>query len=167
MAARTPRKLFASPFVITLAASCSAPQQPPPNVNPPPPEQPSPSPSPDVGVISNPPRPGTDPSPSPSQAPGTFNSEQRWTVSKSGANCMAMAKVECPKPAKPGGPMPTCNPPPPIKYACPDGFDGKEALQIVQRANDTECYVDRPMPSCPPKAMCNPPPPQKVACPHY
>src|SRR6185503_17918472 len=112
-------------------------------------------PSPEVGVISNPPPPS--PSPSPSQAPGTFAFDQHWTVMKSGQNCQAMARVECPKPDKPGGPVPTCNPPPPMKVACPDGWDGKEAMQIVQWANQADCFVEQAMPKCPPKAACNPP----------
>ena len=76
-------------------------------------------------------------------------------------------RVDCPKPKKAGDPVPTCNPPPPMKVACPDGWDGTSALTIVQYANQAECRIeDAPM-KCPKGAMCNPPPPRKVACPTY
>jgi hypothetical protein len=170
MAARTLRKVFANPFVITLATACSAPQAPTQQVVP----------APQAGetggepvVVTNPPAPKPEPSsggeaqPAPPAQPQTYAFDQRWTVSKSGDKCVAMQRVECPKPTKAGGPMPTCNPPPPMKVACPDGWDGAAALTIVQYANQTECRVeDAPM-KCPKGALCNPPPPRKVACPSF
>ena len=138
MAARTPRRSFAAPFVVTLAAPLAAcfvqagppPQQPP--GNPPPPEvaQQQQTPPPDHVIVSNPPRPVTPPpsDPPPQQKPpnpATMNpprpqpvdqqpqsSSEKWTIFKQGNDCMASVKTECPKGAM-------CNPPPPIKYACP------------------------------------------------
>jgi hypothetical protein len=78
-----------------------------------------------------------------------------------------MVDVQCPKPDKKGAPAPTCNPPPPMKYACPENWDGKSALTVVQYANSTECVIEPPPSKCPPSASCNPPPPRKVACPKY
>ena len=164
MAARSVRKSFASPFVITLAAaacveSAPPPQQPAPQPTP----APAPSPAPPV-VVTNPPPPSSGGT---AQTAQTYTFDQRWTVMKSSTGCQAMAKVECPKPSKPGGPVPTCNPPPPMKVACPDGWDGKESITIVQYANQANCMIEPPPMNCPKGAACNPPPPRKVACPTY
>ena len=86
---------------------------------------------------------------------------------KSGDKCSAMARVECPKPKKPGDPVPTCNPPPPMKIECPSNWDGKNALTVVKYANTTECVVEVAATGCPQKAACNPPPPRKTACPTW
>src|SRR5690242_8528117 len=125
MSARVPRRSFATPFVLTLAAvpAChsSSPQPAPPvqparndppaivEADPPPPtqapdEQPPPQP-----VIVNPPPPSSAP---PEQA--------SWTVFRGKDGCMAAIKVACPT-GEAGKPMRTCNPPPPFKYACPTG----------------------------------------------
>ena len=161
MAARSPRKIFASSFVITVAAAACVESTPPPQ-GPQPTPAPAPAPDPSPVVVTNPPPPG------PSQAGGstqTYNFDQRWTVFKRPNGCEAMAKVECPKPTTPGGPVPTCNPPPPMKVACPDGWDGQDALTIVQYANQSTCMIEPPAMNCPKGATCNPPPPRKVACP--
>ncbi len=79
-------------------------------------------------------------------------------------DCSAFVQVDCPK-GSPGKPAPTCNPPPPIKYTCPEGFKSGDTLKIVLRAGSTECLVDFGPMNCPPKAMCNPPRPRPVACP--
>ena len=166
MAARAPRKLFASPFVVTLAAlpaACFSGTTSPQVVPSPQPAEPGGEPA--VVTDSTPPRGST-----PSQSGGTaqtYTFDQRWTVMKSGDSCSAMARVECPKPTTAGGPVPTCNPPPPMKVACPDGWDGKQALTIVQYANQATCMVEPPPMKCPQGAVCNPPPPRKVACPTY
>jgi hypothetical protein len=102
-------------------------------------------------VIANPPRPR------PAAADGT-----KWTIFKNANGCEAAVAVECPK-GQPGGPMPTCNPPPPQPYTCPDNVKLDAPITIV--ANGGECFVDHGPMHCPPKAMCNPPPPQKVPCP--
>lgn len=160
MAARSPRKIFASSFVVTIAACYTETATPPPQ----PPQQPPvtqhPHSRPDnPDVVANPPRP------SPAQ---TYAFDQRWTISKSGDTCTAMARVDCPKPNKAGDPVPTCNPPPPMKVACPGaeaGWDGKSPLAVVQYANQAECMVEPAPVKCPPNVACNPPPPRKVACP--
>jgi hypothetical protein len=156
MAARVPRKLFANPFVVTLAAlpACFT------ESSPPPPQQPQVAPAP------KPVEPGGEPvAPGGTPQAQTYTFDQRWTVTKSGDTCTAMQRVECPKPKKPGDPVMTCNPPAPMKVACPDGWDSKEALTIVQYANQATCMVEPPPMKCPKNAICNPPPPRKVACP--
>jgi hypothetical protein len=92
--------------------------------------------------------------------------EHRWTVSKykGQADCQAFLDPNCPKP-QPGKAMPTCNPPPPYKYACPDGFKEGDQLKIILRVGATECFVDHGPTKCPEGAKCNPPPPRKIACP--
>jgi hypothetical protein len=176
MAARLPRRTFSNPFVVTLAAipACVSSTAPPPTTVQPEPVQVSPAPvaEPTAGtqpatpppaappvVVANPPRPVDPPAPEPA---ATY--DQHWRVTKSGDTCLAMADVKCPT-AAPGMPRPTCNPPPPIKYACPDGFTDGQPMTIVLRAGETECKVDFGPMKCPPKAMCNPPRPRVVACP--
>ncbi len=99
--------------------------------------------------------------------PATYSYDQRWTISKSGDTCFAYAKVECPKPSKPGGPVATCNPPPPIKYSCLDGMTAGASVNVVQYRNTSDCVVETEPVKCPPNTMCNPPRPQTVACPKY
>ncbi len=175
MSARQLRRTFATPFIITLAGSSLAvacgPKPLPKHDNPPGPS-----------VHSNPPAP--DPKPTPETTPDTTpvpetpkasppeavkepaKFESHWTVMKfkGQADCHAMVDVNCPKPEK-GKPVATCNPPPPIKYACPAGFKEGDTLKIVLRVGATECFVDREPMKCPEGAKCNPPPPRKVACP--
>ena len=191
MAARTPRRVFASPFVITLAACTSSstppPQQPvvvqqgedhsdhnKPHTNPPPPtghEEPTPT-APQT-VVTNPPRPTTDPAqPAPPPTPVDQKPEEKkpvdydqsWLVSKSGATCSAQPRANCPKPA-PGKPIPPCNPPPAMKYTCPDGMGDKVAVTVVKHAKATTCVIQPEPMKCPQGAMCNPPPPRIVPCP--
>lgn len=178
MSLRTPRRRFATPFVVTLAAipACTsasshatlAPSEPepaaveasaatpsggefatptPPAKNPPKPHK-------------NPPEPEPDPGPPPAKF------EQRWTVAKIKGNpeCSANLVVTCPQP-QPGKPTPTCNPPPPIKYACPAGLADGDTIKIILRVGATECFVDYGPLQCPAGAKCNPPPPRKLPCP--
>ena len=154
MAARAPRKLFASPFVITLAA-CGPQAQP---AQPTQPTQPT-----DPMIVANPPPPAPPPTDN-----GT-SVEQRWTVFKDGSACRAMTSVDCPKPKHPGDPVPTCNPPPPMKIECPAGWDGASPMTVVKYATGAECMIEPPKVSeadCP-KAKCNPPPPRKISCPTW
>jgi len=175
MAARSPRRIFGSPFVITLAtipACATTTTPPPPAIAQPEPgrAEPAPTAEPTAGpdapdappVVANPPRPVAPPPDAPAPAPATY--DQRWAVMKAQSGCIAIADVECPK-AVPGKPTPTCNLPPPIKYACPDGFADGETLKIVLRAGQTECMVDFGPMKCPPNTRCNPPRPRPVACP--
>jgi hypothetical protein len=154
MAARIPRRSFATPFVVTLVAAPACytnTTSPPPSdpqgpiVNPPPPQRPAEQPQ-------QPPTPPTANGP----ADGT-----RWTITKTASGCTAIMKVECPKPVD--GHMVTCNPPPPRPYTCPEHISLDAPITIV--ANDGECRVDYGPMHCPPGAMCNPPPPRKVTCP--
>lgn len=179
MAARSPRRIFANPFVITLAAApaCFASSNPPPpqqaqaqplpvmygdhddtgpdHINPPPPvEQEIPT--------TNPPAPQQQPAPPPARP--RPSAPQRWIVTKSGAACFAREKFECPK-VSGNDPMPTCNPPPAMSYECPPGMADKATLTVAQYSSSTVCVVEQPPPNCPPNATCNPPPPQRVACP--
>lgn len=178
MSARTPRRSFASPFVVTLAAALpvaacyvqpgppvrnapnytSSPQQPG--------EQAPNTPTPDhstttagveqapttTTVIANPPRP----------AP-VAKQDRRWTVTKASGTCSAFTNSTCPEPPA-GQPRPSCNPPPPMKYACPAVMT-ENMITVVQFAGQNDCQIEYPPIKCPPNAMCNPPPPQKVACP--
>jgi hypothetical protein len=97
-------------------------------------------------VIANPPRP-TNPPP---------RQESAWTVFKDKDGCMAAVKVDCPQGA-------TCNPPPPTKYACPEGVTLDQPITVVT-FGDT-CAIERRPVQCPPHAVCNPPPPRRVPCP--
>jgi hypothetical protein len=178
MPARSPRRTFASPFIITIAAvpacfvssstppsqpiSQAAPGQPSqsdPAPTPPPPQEQSPV------IVANPPRPtqgpaeqaATPPPPPPQPTPTPVNPSQpnqMWTVLKTTSGCEAILDVSCPQGA-------SCNPPAPIKYACPDGV--KLPAKITTFGDS--CAVVPPEMHCPPHAMCNPPRPQKVACP--
>src|SRR5262245_55864460 len=107
MSARTPRRVFANPFVVTLAAlpACYTSTGPAPTVAPIAPVEPTATATPPA---LNPP-PATSP---PTSPPGPVDYDQSWTVTKSGGTCRAQPEVECPK-AEPGLPAPTCNPPPP------------------------------------------------------
>jgi hypothetical protein len=87
-----------------------------------------------------------------------------WAVAKAGATCQATLRIECPKP-EPGKPAMTCNPPPPVDYACPAGWDGKTQIFVSQYAGSTECLIEGPPTNCKPNEKCRKPPSQKVPCP--
>ena len=166
MAARTPRRSFATPFVITLAAApaCyvqSTPPQtgptttttssaPPTNTQTPdqPPTQGAPTQGPGPTVI-NPPMPQSQPAAPPNT---------KWTVYKAADGCMAAFKVEC-------QPKATCNPPPPFKYECPQNVSLEKSITVASNADGSACFVDYGPVSCPPNTACNPPRPTPVACP--
>jgi hypothetical protein len=181
MSARAPRRRFASPFVVTLAAAgsaaCTNPPRPePPTSNPPPPgqpEEPEPTPTPTPEPTVQPPT--TEPTTAAPGAPAPVDAkrepakfEMRWTVSKlkGQADCQAFLDPNCPKPEK-GKPVPTCNPPPPTKYACPADFADGQSMKIILRVGATECFEQQPAMRCPENAKCNPPPPRKVECPKH
>ncbi|HEV7557505.1 MAG TPA: hypothetical protein VGO00_18705 [Kofleriaceae bacterium] len=180
MAARIPRRSFATPFVVTFTAACSTTTQPPPPQPPPtetpsgpiataPPTDPStvdqtptPTPTPPEVIHRNPPPPDVTPPPrNPPPPPPPPPEDRQWTVFKHGAKCEAMIKVECPHGA-PGQPMPTCNPPPAHDYACPPGMTDTP-MTIVTRG--AICVIQPGNQSCPPNMHCNPPPQRKVPCP--
>ena len=171
---RSPRRSFAAPFVVTLAAipACTVTPAPPPrnpptatvvesrpqtatvvesprpNENPPPPRDPP-------IIHGNPPPPVEEPIPTPPP-------EGRWLLTMSGGKCHTQASASCPQP-KPGGPRIMCNPPAPHAYECPSGMTDGASVQIV--AAGAGCQIPPPATHCPPKAMCNPPPPRRVPCP--
>ncbi len=59
----------------------------------------------------------------------------------------------------------TCNPPPPQPTPCPSGITIDRPINVHAAANSTVCYIDPPESKCPTGATCNPPPPKKVSCP--
>ncbi len=164
MAARAPRRSFARPFVITLAAapacfvsSSTPPSQPvsqaapgQPSQSDPAPATPPPSQSP--VIVANPPHPR--PQGPAEQAPAP-PPETRWTITKTATGCQSMVDVTCP-----AGAM--CNPPPPQPYECPKMV--KLPAKVTTFGKDA-CVVEREPVQCPPGAICNPPPPQRVPCP--
>lgn len=160
MAARVPRRSFASPFVVTLAVACTPATGP---VGNPPAPQPEP-----VGET---PTPGdTAPTATPGAAEGgtTEEKEVRWAVTKQGKDCFTQLQIECTQP--PGEPARSCNPPAPQKYDCPKwdngaamDFDGGDTIAGV--AGGKECTLYFSAGGCPEGASCNPPPPRAVACP--
>lgn len=176
MASRTPRRVFAPSFVVTLAAlpaisACVVEQQAPhPNPpapgtyvptpdNPPPPTPPAPEPTgtvalPPKGPIVNPPPPkgsGDPATPTPPAKP------REWILAKLGSDCEIRVPVDCPVGVK-------CNPPPPQKIACPANVDLSKPRKVTE-IGANECVVERDMPTCPPNARCNPPPPPRIPCP--
>ncbi len=174
MSARALRRTFGTPFVLTLAAipACVTTSAPPPSqptrghepghVNPPKPRAEPPwqeavnAETPPPSVVENPPRPSTEQqTPTTSSPPRGY---REWRVSKSSGACTAMVKVNCPDGAM-------CNPPPPAKYDCPSFMADNDRIDVIQRTEKAECYVDHGDPKCPPNTTCNPPRPQKVACP--
>ena len=138
MSARTIRRRFAAPVVITIA-SCTPMH----TSNPPPPTTRSPN--------------ATNPT-----AVEPSAATRRWSIShKTGGQpteCVATVVFECPKNAK-------CRPPQQQDYACPEGFSGDEPWNIVLHAGTTACMVDYGDVSCPEGASCNPPPPRELPCP--
>ena len=164
-ASRKPRRAFAVPLVMTVAAlpACiveSKPAQPTTggtasgDTRTPPPRH------------ENPPRPQTDPKqveptpieplPAQTEAPAYH---RNWTVmQQKDGTCQAYLAVECKKGA-------TCNPPPPQPIECPSGITAARPVDIFASAGSWDCYIKPPEVTCPEKATCNPPPPRKTACP--
>jgi hypothetical protein len=149
MAARTPRRSFATPFVVTLAAAPACYVQPA-----------SPPPAAPATVVANPPRPqeqpveqvvANPPRPAPPAAGMT------WHVVQTADGCEASVDTHCPT-----GMM--CNPPPPQKYACPAGIVMSRPITIVSEGQGI-CHVQPEPVSCPAGAVCNPPRPAAVTCP--
>jgi hypothetical protein len=180
MPAFVPRNVFATPFVVTVAA-CGAGEAPAPTeptsaptteitpTNPPAPTDPN-------EHVSPPPSASVAASAAPSADLAATSPERKWTLMKQGKGCATVPVVHCPEP-KPGVPTPTCNPPPAMAYPCPPGPELTGEGEIVRAAGSTECtfthptiYPDTSKMHCPKGARCNPPPPQhfdpvKVECP--
>ena len=175
------RRAFATPLVLTFA--CGSSKEPEPiHVNPPPPELQR-----DAGLTGsdeanatfthNPPAP-TPPEPvekpvarnvnppPPTQEPEPAQTERSWMLSMRDGKCQVTSNDTCPK-VPPGQPIPTCNPPAPVDYACPSGIVNGASDRIVQHAGQTVCVIPPSIGggNCPPNMHCNPPPPRDVPCP--
>lgn len=146
--------MFASPFVVTLAA-CGGPSTPPPN--PPQPQQDTAAPSATATTSS---------APTASSAQATAE-PKTWTIQIDHTKCSAMVDVTCPTGA-------TCNPPPPSAYTCPKDVELLSyPLKVSMVAGSDQCQAKfRVYPgdgNCPPHVHCNPPPPHMstitVPCP--
>ncbi|HWB75037.1 MAG TPA: hypothetical protein VG755_08770 [Nannocystaceae bacterium] len=148
MAARVPRRSFASPFVVTLAVACTPATT---TTNPP------------TSTPQNTPVAETPPTETPpTETPEAI--EARWGVTKEGKECFTHRHVDCSDPAQ------SCNPPPPQKYDCPKwdngdamSFEGGATIEGV--AGGEQCTLYFSGGACPEGASCNPPPPRAVACP--
>lgn len=193
MSARTPRRSFAAPFVVTLAtapacyvSSAPPPQQPPPSqpaaqpaqnapgvvvANPPRPADPAqqPAPPPNISVVHNPPRPqpadpGTQPPPPVPPNPSVVMNPPRPEPAGTKWHVFKTADG-CEAALTIDCPKGAmCNPPPPKKVDCPEGLVMPKGLNIVSQGDGT-CVVETEPVHCPPHAMCNPPRPRSVSCP--
>ena len=174
MAARTPRRSFATPFVVTLAAApaCYVQSAPPPPAEPAPqqqqnapgtvvanPPRPQPVEQQPTPAVSNPPRPVAPPAttvvtnpPRPTgPAAGTT-----WHVFKTKDGCEAALNVSCPKGAM-------CNPPPPQKYDC-EGLSIAKPITIVSEGEGI-CHVQPEPRALPAGRDVQPAAAAAVACP--
>lgn len=192
MAARAPRRTFATPFVVTLAAvpACYVQSSPQPQSQPVAQTDPQPTDSHPV-VVSNPPRPQPQPQPPPQPQPQQPNPSaihnpprpQPDPAQTQPAQEPPKVVVNPPRPQSPGswhvyktasgceaavnvhcpaGAM--CNPPPPKAYTCPPGIVMGKPITVVTDGSGT-CIVEQAPVSCPTGAVCNPPRPKPFACP--
>lgn len=142
MAARAVRRTFAAPFVVTLAAAPLATHA----------EQ----------APADPPKARPAPK-KPAPKPTVVDRERTWHVTKAKDTCTAFPEGTCPK-VPPGQPIPPCNPPPPLRYACKDALpEGAHRVRQPAKADFCERVVS-PV-KCDPGTRCNPPRPQRVTCP--
>ena len=84
-----------------------------------------------------------------------------WTIGRRGVECVATDDPCSRMVLPPGSPIPPCNPPAPIKIACPP--DG--VIAIVERTPDhceTKSAID-----CAPGHPCPQPAPVAIDCPRY
>jgi hypothetical protein len=144
---RAPRRSFAAPLVITMAAlpGCAS------TVDHRDPVQPTTVTTTDPADHRNDP----PPTPTPTAAGATWH-----IVVNSDGSCVAAVEAHCD--ARPV----SCNPPRPMPYACPSGATNDNPF-LVQQTDAGDCVLISPTPACPAGTMCNPPPAQKVDCPHY
>lgn len=189
MAARAPRRSFAAPFVLTLAAvpACTVssgppsgpppqqpatqqpvaqtptqppPTQPQPTWNPPPPSQPEPQAPPQP----EPPVVANPPRPTGNDTATTPEPSTKtvthWHVEMDASTKQCTATLKLDCPMNAKCKMPPRNP-----YACPAGWDGVGQVTVTRFANTTECVLEAPIPKCPPNAKCKRPAGTKVPCP--
>ncbi|MBP9088518.1 MAG: hypothetical protein KBG15_20520 [Kofleriaceae bacterium] len=115
-------------------------------------------------VVAPTPTPVLPPVPTPSTRP-LADRDYSWSVYKRpDGNCSASIDVKCPT-GKPGMPVPTCNPPPPMTITCPTEMAVAQTVTIMQYKGTNTCVIPAPAVTCPPKTMCNPPAPTAVSCP--
>lgn len=168
MPARTPRRHFAAPWVVTLAMAPACATRPAPDTGAAATGDPSLA-TPTAGATQGaeastagggeaPTAGGGD------RAPAT---EQTWTLTRAGGKCTTALQVGCDD--DPSGATP-CVQPAAVAYACPRWDDGVEidlehggTIEGIPSGKDCTLYVSEG--PCPPGASCNPPPPRRVACP--
>lgn len=148
-----PRRSFAAPLILTVAAvpACVVATKP---TNTPGPEakQPEQRDHRDKGH-ENPPGPHENP-----PAPNVNEYDQSWQVRLADdGSCLAYGEVSC----EPGM---SCNPPRPRPVVCPEGIAAGESYSLWANAGEIGCFTSPPT-SCPANATCNPPPPQAIDCP--
>lgn len=96
------------------------------------------------------------PDPKPEPRPTPKDDRPRWTLSRQGDRCTAMAQIECPPPD-----VATCNPPPPMAIACGDLPEGatrvveiKPGRCVIEGGNRLlPCPVELPPPPPPPATL--------------
>lgn len=177
-ASRLPRRAFAAPLVMTIAAApaaCVVTSDPAPRntgtttttTGGTPDTRDHREGQPDTVVIANPPPPKPEPEaqpeppPPPPEPQAPPDHRRDWTVTlNADGTCAAFMDVKC-------VPNATCNPPPPQKVECPAGITADRPMQLYAMADSNECWIAPPSAKCPPKATCNPPPPRKHACPTW
>ncbi|HEY4239800.1 MAG TPA: hypothetical protein VGM88_08290 [Kofleriaceae bacterium] len=194
MSARSVRRTFATPLVITVASGCFVDRPPPPVYHNPPPQNPPsvvvepqdrpPYPpstyqaaptttQPPTYVQPGQPSPYVQPSPSTAQ-PGVVMNPPPPGVAPANAVDrrwtisrsinQCLASLQYACPAPTPG-APACVPPGPTLYTCPPDLPDSATMILYQRAGEPDCYVLPAPMSCPPNVMCNPPPPRKAICP--
>lgn len=139
MSSRKPRRSFAAPLILTVAAlpGCIAAGSKPANSTTTAPESRDHRGSePDPVTMSNPPPPDT-------------SKDRSWTIElQQDGSCRATADDGRQS-----------------SVACPDGISAGSAMSMWANAGSTECFVSYDSPSCPAGAICNPPPPKVSSCP--
>ncbi|MBX7081661.1 MAG: hypothetical protein K1X88_20835 [Nannocystaceae bacterium] len=159
MPAREPRRRFAAPLVLTIAATPACAGSSTTGAEPPT----------TAGPTTAEPQPQPQPQPEPGDGTTADDArERRWTVMRNGKTCQTMIAIDCSQP--PGQPQHTCNPPAPREYPCPTYDDGSvidvgPGFTIEGEAGAKDCTMYFPTGDCPADASCNPPPPRRVDCP--
>ncbi len=166
MSARQPRRSFATPFVITLAAGAACT----PRATPTPPPGPITT-TPETTTVETPPveTPPVETPPVETPPVATPPAETppsppvktlRWQANQVGQKCTTQLQTDCSEPP--------CEPGPKVKYDCPKSEDGTilgiDGARIEGAEGQASCTL-RLQVRCPPSARCNPPPPRSVPCP--
>ncbi|MBK9034853.1 MAG: hypothetical protein IPL61_26920 [Myxococcales bacterium] len=104
------------------------------------------------------PCPRYDQPPPPIDAAVAAAPSRRWDVLRRDRECLAQDDPCARRVRAPDEPIPPCNPPAPIKIACPP----VSVVAISEQAPGTCVTV---VADCDPGVKCNPPPPEPIACP--